>query len=342
MGATIVYRNGYYFAAAPADAACAGPDRLPDRHRHGHRKRDDGRDPGGRHDGHRQRGARAGSRRPDRDAPLDGRAHRADRRASDRGRGRRPAGRRRAPVMGDRLEAETFAIAAAITRGEVTLQRHQIRRTSAHSSRYASGSGSPMRPMRRTPAARAPRRRWPLRAVDVRTDPYPGFATDFQAPLSVLLTQADGVSTIHETIFEDRLDHTGELVKMGADIELLDERRARITGPTALRGAEVASRTCERARPSFSPRWRRRHERHLRHRARRPRLRADRGQARRARRPDQPHRGRRSAAWQRGHQYVSRASSPCRPASIASRTAGTAGRPGRRPRGPARGPGCRW
>ena len=46
-----------------------------------------------------------------------------------------------------------------------------------------------------------------LRAIDVRTDPYPGFATDFQAPLSVLMTQADGVSSIHETIFEDRLDH---------------------------------------------------------------------------------------------------------------------------------------
>jgi UDP-N-acetylglucosamine 1-carboxyvinyltransferase len=79
-----------------------------------------------------------------------------------------------------------------------------------------------------------------VRAVDIRTDPYPGFATDFQAPLSVLLTQADGVSTIHETIFEDRMDHARELVKMGADIELLDERRARITGPTPLHAAEVA------------------------------------------------------------------------------------------------------
>jgi UDP-N-acetylglucosamine 1-carboxyvinyltransferase len=78
-----------------------------------------------------------------------------------------------------------------------------------------------------------------LRAIDVRTDPYPGFATDFQAPLSVLMTQADGVSSIHETIFEDRLDHLRELVRMGAQIELLDERHARITGPTQLHGAEV-------------------------------------------------------------------------------------------------------
>jgi UDP-N-acetylglucosamine 1-carboxyvinyltransferase len=79
-----------------------------------------------------------------------------------------------------------------------------------------------------------------LSAVDVRTDPYPGFATDYQAPLSVLMTQAEGVSTIHETIFEDRLDHTRELVKMGADIEVLDDRRARIAGPCRLHGAEVA------------------------------------------------------------------------------------------------------
>jgi UDP-N-acetylglucosamine 1-carboxyvinyltransferase len=79
----------------------------------------------------------------------------------------------------------------------------------------------------------------PLRAVDVTTDPYPGFATDFQAPFSVLMTQADGVSHIHETIFEDRLDHMRELMRMGAQIEILDEQRARITGPTPLHGAEV-------------------------------------------------------------------------------------------------------
>ena len=75
--------------------------------------------------------------------------------------------------------------------------------------------------------------------IDVRTDPYPGFATDFQAPFSVLMTQADGVSHIHETIFEDRLDYSRELRRMGADIELIDERHARITGPTQLHAAEV-------------------------------------------------------------------------------------------------------
>jgi UDP-N-acetylglucosamine 1-carboxyvinyltransferase len=77
------------------------------------------------------------------------------------------------------------------------------------------------------------------RAVDVETQPYPGFATDFQAPMAVLMTQADGESTIHETIYEDRLEYTRELCKMGATIEVIDERRARITGPAPLHGARV-------------------------------------------------------------------------------------------------------
>jgi UDP-N-acetylglucosamine 1-carboxyvinyltransferase len=140
-------------------------------------------------------------------------------------------------VIGDRLEAETFAIAAAVTGGDVVLRGvdpahlgaflEVAERAGVHFSTDAGGLrvlGSRSRP---------------LRAIDVETAPYPGFATDFQAPLSVLLTQAEGVSTIHETIFEDRLDHIRELVRMGASVEVLDERRARITGPTALHGAEV-------------------------------------------------------------------------------------------------------
>ena len=142
-------------------------------------------------------------------------------------------------VIGDRLEAETFAIAAAITRGDVSL--HGI--NPGHLGAFLEVCDRIGVAYEADAAASALRIRGSaggeLRAVDVRTDPYPGFATDFQAPLSVLLTQAVGSSTIHETIFEDRLDHTRELVKMGADIELLDERRARITGPTPLHGAEV-------------------------------------------------------------------------------------------------------
>jgi len=141
-------------------------------------------------------------------------------------------------VLGDRLEAETYAIAAAITRGGVTLEGVDP----VHLGAFLDVSGR-MGVAYETDAAASTLTVLPvegsLRPVDVRTDPYPGFATDFQAPLSVLMTQAEGVSHIHETIFEDRLDYARELRKMGAQIELLDERRARITGPASLHGAEV-------------------------------------------------------------------------------------------------------
>jgi UDP-N-acetylglucosamine 1-carboxyvinyltransferase len=142
-------------------------------------------------------------------------------------------------VIGDRLEAETFAIAAAITGGDVTLRGVDP----GHLGSFLDVCGRMGIPLEADPAAGVIHVRCrgaePLRAVDIETQPYPGFATDYQAPLSVLLTQAEGVSTINETIFEDRLEHTRELVKMGADIELLDNRRARISGPTPLHGAEV-------------------------------------------------------------------------------------------------------
>ena len=142
-------------------------------------------------------------------------------------------------VIGDRLEAETFAIAAAATRGSVEMRGVLTEHLGAFlrvceqmgvayeetadggGLRVGSGDGST------------------VRAVEVRTEPYPGFATDYQAPLSVLMTQAEGVSTIEETIFEDRLEYCHELRRMGARIDVLDPRRARITGPTQLRGAEV-------------------------------------------------------------------------------------------------------
>jgi UDP-N-acetylglucosamine 1-carboxyvinyltransferase len=139
-------------------------------------------------------------------------------------------------VMGDRLEAGTFAIAAAVTGGSVEMEGVDPAHlgsfldvlgrmgvpfeTVADGLRVGSGSGA-------------------YRPCDVETAPYPGFATDLQAPLAVLLTQADGDSRIHETIYEDRLDYTMELVKMGAVIEVEDPHTACIAGPTQLHGREV-------------------------------------------------------------------------------------------------------
>ncbi|HVY73013.1 MAG TPA: UDP-N-acetylglucosamine 1-carboxyvinyltransferase [Candidatus Paceibacterota bacterium] len=79
------------------------------------------------------------------------------------------------------------------------------------------------------------------KAFDVRTAEYPGFATDLQPPLVVYLTQAQGVSNLSETIWKGRLAYTADLVRMGANIELLDAQNARISGPTPLHATELVS-----------------------------------------------------------------------------------------------------
>ena len=78
-----------------------------------------------------------------------------------------------------------------------------------------------------------------FRSVDIETAAYPGLATDLQSPTSVLLTQAEGTSRVHETIFEDRLEWMAELRRMGADIDIRDGQRAVIRGRTRLHGADV-------------------------------------------------------------------------------------------------------
>jgi UDP-N-acetylglucosamine 1-carboxyvinyltransferase len=75
-------------------------------------------------------------------------------------------------------------------------------------------------------------------AVDVITDPYPGFPTDMQAQFMALMALSDGLSTVTETIFEQRFMHVPELCRMGADITL-SERRAMIRGVQSLSGAPV-------------------------------------------------------------------------------------------------------
>jgi UDP-N-acetylglucosamine 1-carboxyvinyltransferase len=77
-----------------------------------------------------------------------------------------------------------------------------------------------------------------IKKINISTKPYPGFPTDLQAQLMVLMTRADGVSKIKENIFENRYMHVPELKRMGADIKIKD-RTAIINGPSKLTGAEV-------------------------------------------------------------------------------------------------------
>ncbi|MFC1598757.1 UDP-N-acetylglucosamine 1-carboxyvinyltransferase [Patescibacteria group bacterium] len=80
-----------------------------------------------------------------------------------------------------------------------------------------------------------------LTATNIITHEYPGFPTDLQAPFAVLMTQAQGLSLIHETIFEARLFYTDILKQMGADIIMCDPHRVVINGPTKLYGRKVSS-----------------------------------------------------------------------------------------------------
>jgi UDP-N-acetylglucosamine 1-carboxyvinyltransferase len=77
-----------------------------------------------------------------------------------------------------------------------------------------------------------------LRSVDMTTEEYPGFATDLQAQYMALMTQAEGIAIIVETIFENRFMHAQELARMGANIRL-DGKQAIVAGPHALTGAGV-------------------------------------------------------------------------------------------------------
>jgi len=142
-------------------------------------------------------------------------------------------------VIPDRIEAGTFAIAARVTGGRVVLEDAACDTMSALVEVLGrAGLAVSCQPTRMEVDATAvgPGN---LTPIDVETGAYPGLATDIQPPTTVLLTQARGDSRVHETIFEDRLEWTAELAKMGARIELEDPQRAVIHGPARLHAAEL-------------------------------------------------------------------------------------------------------
>ena len=142
-------------------------------------------------------------------------------------------------VMPDRIETGTFLVGAAITGGTLTLENAACDHVTALIE-VLDKVGVPVRCNETTiEIDAAGLRPGDLRALDIETAPYPGFATDLQPPICVLLTQASGTSHVHETIFEDRLEWLAELNRMGADARMIDSRHATITGRTPLVGAEV-------------------------------------------------------------------------------------------------------
>jgi len=142
-------------------------------------------------------------------------------------------------VIPDRIEAGTFAVAGAVTGGEVTLTGAPCEQMTAFLDVLgAAGVGATCEGDRIAIDGRAIGGAG-FRAVDIKTEAYPGLATDLQSPTCVLLTQANGRSRVHEAIFEDRLEWLTALNDMGARIDIRDKHHATIHGPTPLHGAEA-------------------------------------------------------------------------------------------------------
>lgn len=137
-------------------------------------------------------------------------------------------------VVPDRIEAGTYALGGALTRGDVTVTGCRPEHLKALTTRLAAAGvlieAGPERLRVRASGA--------LAAHDVATAPYPGFPTDLQAQWMALATSMDGVSTITETVFENRFHHVAELMRMGARIRQ-EGRWAVVEGPARLTGAAV-------------------------------------------------------------------------------------------------------
>jgi UDP-N-acetylglucosamine 1-carboxyvinyltransferase len=137
-------------------------------------------------------------------------------------------------VISDRIESGSLMVAAAITGGDLTLNGAPVGELEAVIVKLRE-AGAEITPL---DGGLRITRNGPLRPVELRTLPHPGFPTDLQAQMMALLTQAAGTSVITETIFENRFMHAQELMRMGADI-VMKGSTAVVRGPTRLSGAPV-------------------------------------------------------------------------------------------------------
>jgi len=138
-------------------------------------------------------------------------------------------------VVADRIETGTYAMAAAITGGEVELTGTDLHLIDAVATQLEP-SGIILEETPDGVRVKAARER--LTGVDVMTEPFPGFPTDLQAQTMALMTRAEGAAMITETIFENRFMHVPELARMGANITVHGSS-ALVRGVTRLTGAQV-------------------------------------------------------------------------------------------------------
>jgi len=238
LGASIDYRNGYYFATAPGRLR-GGDIRFPFVSVMG---TENAMLAATLADGHTV--IRPAAQEPETDdliAFLQAMGAAVERTAPDtieiEGRKRLRGAEHR--VVPDRIEAGTFVIAAAVTGGRLTLEGAPCEHLASFvetMGRVGVGISCGVDTIEVDGSALHGAG---YRACDVETAPYPGLATDLQPPTAVLLTQAVGTSHVHEAIFEDRLEWLAEVRRMGARFEMTDAHHATIEGPARLVGAEV-------------------------------------------------------------------------------------------------------
>jgi UDP-N-acetylglucosamine 1-carboxyvinyltransferase len=138
-------------------------------------------------------------------------------------------------IIADRIEAGTFLVAAAITGGDLTVTGCVPEHNGALVTKLQAAGAEVTEVDRTTLRVRSD---GGLRSADVSTAEYPGFATDLQAQYMALMTQAEGIAIITETIFENRFMHAQELARMGANIRL-EGNQAIVAGRKELTGAGV-------------------------------------------------------------------------------------------------------
>ena len=139
------------------------------------------------------------------------------------------------PIVTDRIELGTYMLAPAICGGEVELLGGRINLIGAFCEKLDAAG---IEVTETENGLKVKRRTDRVKAVDVTTEPFPGFPTDLQAQMMALLCTAEGTSTLEEKIFENRFMHAPELIRMGAKVEV-QGGKAVVTGVDKLRGAPV-------------------------------------------------------------------------------------------------------
>ncbi|SMR82709.1 UDP-N-acetylglucosamine 1-carboxyvinyltransferase [Aliiroseovarius halocynthiae] len=139
------------------------------------------------------------------------------------------------PVVTDRIELGTYMLAPAIAGGEVECLGGKISLVESFCQKLDAAG---IHVEETAKGLKVARRNGRVSAVDVTTEPFPGFPTDLQAQMMAMLCTAEGTSTLHETIFENRFMHAPELTRMGANIEV-HGGTATVHGVEKLKGAPV-------------------------------------------------------------------------------------------------------